>query len=515
MNFESLSLHDSIQSGIKALGYTEPTSIQLQSIPTILEGRDIMGQAPTGTGKTAAFVLPLLQRLMARPQAKHVRSLILAPTRELAEQTHEAIGRLGRYTKRKSVAIYGGVNQNHQIQGLREGAEIAVACPGRLIDLMDQGVMDLRHVEVLVLDEADRMFDMGFLPEVRKILRRLPAERQTLLFSATMPAEVQDLARDILKDPVTVQVGHAVPVSTVSHTLYPVDPHLKTALLMKLLEHTETESVLIFTRTKHRATRLAEQMRRSGLPVALLQGDLSQSQREKALRGFRSGRYRILVATDIAARGIDVSRISHVINYDMPDTVDAYTHRIGRTGRAARTGDAFTLMTPEDKGLVSSIERVLGERVVRRAIEDFDYTVPAPSVSRRASTPSLQGASSGFFRGSLPFRSPRPRGFRGRGGTPGPLPPPARRSRWPYSALPSMSSAPFCCGRNMMITITGTLTVTTTRMDIITATTIFAPPTSTSSRTPPPPCLPSSRWSQRPRCNGPGQIRSSAWSAPW
>ena len=412
MNFESLNLHPSIQSGIKALGYTVPTSIQLQTIPTILQGRDVMGEAPTGTGKTAAFVLPILQRLTSGSPTKRIRSLILAPTRELAEQTHEAIGQLGQFTKRKSVAIYGGVNQNLQIRGLREGAEIAVACPGRLIDLMDQGVIDLRHVEVLVLDEADRMFDMGFLPEVRKILRVLPVQRQTLLFSATMPQEVQDLAREILRDPVTVQVGQPVPVSTVSHTMYPVEPHLKTALLMKLLDHTDTESVLIFTRTKHRATRLAAQMKRSGLPVTLLQGDLSQPQREKALRGFRSGRYRILVATDIAARGIDVSRISHVINYDMPDTVDAYTHRIGRTGRAAKTGDAFTLMTPEDKDLVCGIERVLGERVVRRALEDFDYSVPASPSSLRASAPAFQKESAGFFRGSLPFRSPRPRGHR-------------------------------------------------------------------------------------------------------
>ncbi|MEW6668580.1 MAG: DEAD/DEAH box helicase [Thermodesulfobacteriota bacterium] len=412
MNFESLNLHANIQSGIKALGYEVPTSIQIQSIPTILRGRDLVGEAPTGTGKTAAFVLPILQRLIAGPRSKFVRALILAPTRELAEQTHEAIGQLGRYTKRRSVTVYGGVNQNRQVRELRNGAEIVVACPGRLLDLMDQRVIDLRHVEVLVLDEADRMFDMGFLPDVRKILRELPVSRQTLLFSATMPREVQDLARDILRDPVTVRVGQPVPVSTVSHTMYPVEPHLKTPLLMKLLEHTDTESVLIFTRTKHRATRLSEQMKRAGLPVALLQGDLSQPQREKALRGFRSGKYRILVATDIAARGIDVSRISHVINYDMPDTIDAYTHRIGRTGRAAKTGDAFTLMTPEDTPLVCGIERVLGERVVRRALEDFDYTVPAPPSTLRASAPSFQRASANYFRGSLPFRSSRPRGYR-------------------------------------------------------------------------------------------------------
>ena len=409
MNFKSFKLHDSIQSGINAFGYTVPTAIQLQSIPTIIKGRDVMALAPTGTGKTAAFVLPILQRLMAGSR-KHIRSLILAPTLELAEQTHEAFSHLGRHTKLKSVTIYGGVSKNRQIRELREGAEIAIACPGRLIDLMDQREIDLKDVEVVVLDEADRMFDMGFLPDVRKILRRLPANRQTLLFSATMSGDIRDLAYEILKNPVTEQVGLPIPVSTVSHTLYPVEQHLKTALLMKLLDRTDTDSVLIFTRTKHRATRLASQMKRAGLPVTSLQGDLSQPQRERALGGFRSGRYRILVATDIAARGIDVSRISHVINYDMPDTVDAYTHRIGRTGRAAKTGDAFTLVTPGDTHLVSSIERVLGERLVRRALDEFDYTVPAAvSLTKAPQVSGKQGGSRTLFRGVRPFRSSRPR----------------------------------------------------------------------------------------------------------
>ncbi|MBN1107061.1 MAG: DEAD/DEAH box helicase [Deltaproteobacteria bacterium] len=409
MTFESFHLHPHIEAGIQAIGYTLPTSIQLQTIPSILKGRDVMGLAQTGTGKTAAFVLPILQRLIDG-RGKQVCALILAPTRELAEQIHEHTRQLGRFTQIKSVTIYGGVNKNPQIRELREGAQIAIACPGRLLDLMDQRAIDLSHVEVLVLDEADRMFDMGFLPDVRKIMRRLPVRRQTLLFSATMPNDIRDLAQEILHDPVTVQVGRGAPVSTVSHALYPVEKHLKTALLMKLLERTDTESVLIFTRTKYRATRLAAQMKRAGFPVTSLQGDLSQEKRRKAIGGFRTGTYQILVATDIAARGLDVSRISHVINYDMPDTVDAYTHRIGRTGRATRTGDAFTLVTPEDRSLVWNIEHVLGEEMETRKIEGFDYTVPSPEGGagfRRSGYPDIRKRTILYSSGRV--RRPRSR----------------------------------------------------------------------------------------------------------
>ncbi len=439
MNFESFHLHPHIESGIKALRYTVPTSIQARSIPSILQGRDVIGLAQTGTGKTAAFVLPILQRLIAGAR-KPVRALIMVPTRELAEQISEAVGQLGRYTRVKSVSIYGGVNKNPQIRKLRDGAEIAVACPGRLIDLMDQEAISLSHVEVLVLDEADRMFDMGFLPDIRKILRRVPVQRQTLLFSATMPDDIRDLAQQILQDPITVQVGETVPVSTVSHAVYPVEQHLKTALLVKLLHRTDTESVLIFTRTKHRAERLSTQMKRAGFAVTSLQGDLSQQNREKALSGFRNGTYRILIATDIAARGIDVSGISHVINYDMPDTVDAYTHRIGRTGRAASTGEAFSFVTRNESPFLWSIESVLGKKMEARTLKDFDYTVPAPEgsgVFRRSRYPEsrnsfpklakqplvkrstvsspvvesvskLPSGSRNLFRGALPFSSPRP-----------------------------------------------------------------------------------------------------------
>ena len=390
MSFKSFNLHPYIESGIEAIGYTSPTPIQIQCIPSVLKRLDVMGQAQTGTGKTAAFVLPILQRLMDGPR-KRVRALIIAPTRELAEQIHDHVCQLGRQTKLKSVTIYGGVEKGPQIRKLREGAEIVVACPGRLIDLMDQGVIDLSRIEVLVLDEADRMFDMGFLPDIRTILKRLPSQRQTLLFSATMPDDIRKLAQDALRNPVTVKVGETVPVSSVSHALYLVEPQHKAGLLMKILEHTDTESVLVFTRTKDRATRLARQMKKAGFVAASLQGDLPQNKRQAALNGFRDGTYQILVATDIAARGIDVSSISHVINYDMPDTVDAYTHRIGRTGRALKTGDAFTFVTSKDRAFVWDIEKVLGEKIERRTLGEFDYTETAHAENGRSERPRKPG----------------------------------------------------------------------------------------------------------------------------
>jgi len=378
VKFETFKFHPSIAAGVKALGYITPTPIQAQAIPPVLEGRDVMGLAQTGTGKTAAFVLPILERLLRGPHGR-VRALIIAPTRELAEQTHVSIVALGRDTKLRSVTIYGGVSVNPQIQKVRSGVDIIVACPGRLLDHLNQKTIDLSYVEVLVLDEADRMFDMGFLPDIRKILKHVPAKRQTLLFSATMPDDIRRLAHEVLRDPVTVQVGHTAPASTVSHALYPVEPHLKTALLLELLRHTDTGSVLVFTRTKHRAKRIGQQLEKAGYKAASLQGNLSQNRRQAALDGFRDGSFQILVATDIAARGIDVSSISHVINYDIPDTADAYTHRIGRTGRAAKTGDAFTLVSREDEDMVRSIERVLGAKIERRTLKDFDYNKSAPA----------------------------------------------------------------------------------------------------------------------------------------
>ena len=328
MSFEQFLFDRRIAAGVKSVGYDTPTPIQERAIPIILKGRDVLGLAQTGTGKTAAFALPILQRLTRGPLGR-VRALIVAPTRELAEQIHQEIRRLGRGTKVRSVAVYGGVSKGPQLAALRRGTEIVVACPGRLLDHVDAGGIDLSHVEVLVLDEADRMCDMGFLPDIRRIIRQVPEKRQTLFFSATMPSDIKGLADKILSNPETVEVGGNAPAKTVSHALYPVPDHRRTELLTAILRGTSTGRVLVFTRTKHRARNLALQMKKRGHRAAALQGNMSQNQRQQAINGFRNGRIDVLVATDIAARGIDVSGISHVVNYDMPNTVDAYTHRIG------------------------------------------------------------------------------------------------------------------------------------------------------------------------------------------
>jgi ATP-dependent RNA helicase RhlE len=372
MNFDSFNLDLRIANRVKAAGYETPTPIQEKTIPVIMQGRDVLGLAQTGTGKTAAFALPILQKLLDGPRGT-IRALILAPTRELAEQIYQNIDQLGKETGLTCAAVYGGVSMHFQLQKLRRGVDILVACPGRLLDHIRQRTLTLENVEVFVLDEADQMFDMGFLPTVRQLIKYLPKKRQTLLFSATMPDSIRSLARDILSGAETINVGQSAPVATVSHALYPVDQHLKTGLLIELLKHTNTDSVLVFARTKHRAKRVAQTLTRSGFEATSLQGNLSQNQRNAAMRGFRDGAFQVLVATDIAARGIDVSSISHVINYDIPDTVEAYTHRIGRTGRAAKTGDAFTLVTRQDGGLVKQIERTIGKAIERRRIEGFDY----------------------------------------------------------------------------------------------------------------------------------------------
>ncbi len=389
MEFQKFDFHPHVAAGVKAAGYVAPTPIQAQAIPQVMQGHDVMGLAQTGTGKTAAFVLPVLERLMRGPRGR-VRALVIAPTRELAEQIHESVRSLGRETRLRSVTVYGGVSVRLQAERLTRGAEIVIACPGRLLDHINQRTITLSHLEVLVLDEADRMFDMGFLPDIRRIMKHVPAKRQTLLFSATMPDDIRRLAGEVLQEPITVQVDHTAPADTVAQALYPVGQHLKTSLLLELLRHTDTGSVLVFTRTKHRAKRVAEQLLRAGYRTASLQGNLSQNRRQEALEGFRSGAYQILVATDIAARGIDVSSISHVINYDMPDTTDAYTHRIGRTGRASRTGDAFTFVADEDEAMVRSIEGVLGGKVERRLLEGFDYKKPAPHRDTEFARPPRQ-----------------------------------------------------------------------------------------------------------------------------
>jgi ATP-dependent RNA helicase RhlE len=395
--FDTFSLDPRLCEAVRALGYTSPTPIQQRAIPTVLDGRDVIGLAHTGTGKTAAFALPILQRLIGRPRG-HLRALVLAPTRELAEQIHQAFTAFARRTGLRSATVYGGVPLPSQARSLR-GADIAVACPGRLLDQMAARALDCRQLEMLVLDEADRMLDMGFLPDIRRIVRQLPPTRQTLLFSATMPEDVRRLTRDLTRDAVTVQVDRPAPAATVSHAVYPVEAHRKTDLLKVLLERLDTGSVLVFTRTKHRTRRLASQLAAAGHATAALQGNLSQHQRQRAIAGFRDGSVRVLVATDIAARGIDVSTVSHVINYDVPDTFDAYVHRSGRTGRAERTGDAFTFAAREDASTVRTIERALGAPLERRHVEAFDYAAPRPAArhpvphARRNQAPGPRGGT--------------------------------------------------------------------------------------------------------------------------
>ena len=376
MKFETFHFHPSVVAGVAAVGYETPTPIQGRAIPQVISGRDVMGLAQTGTGQTAAFVLPILNRLVEK-KYRGVHALIIVPTRELAEQIHETIQTLGCKTRIRSATVYGGVGINPQIQRLKR-ADIVVACPGRLLDHIGRHSIDLSQLEVLVIDEADQMFDMGFIPDIRRILKHLPKKRQTLLFSATMPPEIRRLAGDVLRDPATIQVGITAPADTVSHALYPVAQHLKTALLLTLLKNTNTKSVLVFTRTKHRAKSLGKKLFAAGYRSASLQGNLSQARRQAALDGFRTGKFQILVATDIAARGIDVTRISHVINYDIPATPDAYIHRIGRTGRATCSGEAFTFITWDDRDMVRAINRIIGSEIEQRTISAFNYGSPAP-----------------------------------------------------------------------------------------------------------------------------------------
>ncbi|MFP4040135.1 MAG: DEAD/DEAH box helicase [Desulfosudaceae bacterium] len=387
MNFEAFNFHPAVAAGITKAGFTTPTPIQCQAIPPIMNHQDVMGLAQTGTGKTAAFVLPILHRLLKKSPADQKsggpRALIMTPTRELAEQIHQAIRELGPKTRLKSATVYGGVGIAPQIQKLKQ-TDIIVACPGRLLDHIGRRTVKLSRLEVLVIDEADQMFDMGFLPDIKRIIGNLPSRRQTMLFSATMPDTVRRLAREILHQPVTVQIGTTAPAETVSHALYPVSQHLKTALLLNMLENTPASSVLVFTRTKHRAVNLGKKLARAGHRSASLQGNLSQKQRQIAMDGFRDGTYKILVATDIAARGIDVTRVSHVINYDIPATPEAYIHRIGRTGRATRGGQAFTLITRDDKDMVQAIKRVIGSKVEQRTLATFNYDTPAARADKPA-----------------------------------------------------------------------------------------------------------------------------------
>ena len=372
--FDSLGLHPDLLRGIHDLGFIRPTPIQAQAIPHIMAGKDVIGIAQTGTGKTAAFVLPILHRLMQRPGRRYMRALFVAPTRELALQSLEHLKDLSRYVTLKGAAIFGGVPMDPQIKALQQGVDIISATPGRLLDHIYSGRVDFVDLEIFVLDEVDRMLDMGFLPDIKRIISLLPPRRQNLVFSATMPPEILSLVHDILKDPVKIQIGHrTTPAAGIRHALYPVARHLKTELLIELLRSQNMNSVIIFTRTKHYADRLFQKLELGGFKVSVLHGDRSQGQRIRALDRFRSGKSQIMVATDIAARGIDIDDISHVINFDVPNTPEDYVHRIGRTARMEATGDAFTLVDREEEPLVRDIEKALSRTLPRVTLPNFDY----------------------------------------------------------------------------------------------------------------------------------------------
>jgi len=360
-----------VLEGVRAAGYTDPTPIQLRAIPLILAGRDVIGSAQTGTGKTAAFALPLITRLGTHGK---LRALVLEPTRELAAQVETALRDYARFTNLRTAVVFGGTGYGRQDPSLRQGVDILVATPGRLLDQMHRRMVRLDQTEILVLDEADRMLDMGFLPDVRKIIERCPRNRQTLLFSATIPPEIEQLCRWALRNPESIEIGQRrSPAETVSHALYPVDIGQKQELLEELLRRTEYDQVLIFCRTKNGADRVARKLHQEGHAVAVLHSSRTQRERENALAGFRNGRYEVMVATDIAARGIDVEQISHVINFDVPHHPEDYVHRIGRTGRAQSVGDAFTIMTAEDLQEVAAIERFIGQKIPRVKLDGFDY----------------------------------------------------------------------------------------------------------------------------------------------
>jgi ATP-dependent RNA helicase RhlE len=372
VTFNALGLDERLLQGIRDLGYVRPTPIQVQAIPPVLAGRDVIGCAQTGTGKTAAFVLPILHRLLQRQGRGNVRALIIAPTRELALQSMEHLRGLSRYVPLTGAAIFGGVPIEPQIAALARGVDIISATPGRLLDHIYSGRIDFVDLQICVLDEADRMLDMGFLPDIQKILGLLPTKRQNLLYSATMPEPILALTRDILHDPVMVQIGQrSAPAIGVRHALYPVPRRLKTDLLVHLLRQKDMTSVLVFTRTKGGASRLAQMLERRGFKVSVLHGDRSQSQRLRALEQFRRGRSQVMVATDIAARGIDIKDISHVVNYDVPNTPEDYVHRIGRTARVDATGDAVTLMDEIEAPQVRDIERALSRTLPRLRLAGF------------------------------------------------------------------------------------------------------------------------------------------------
>jgi ATP-dependent RNA helicase RhlE len=374
MPFTHLELHPSLLKAVKELGWVRPTTIQAEAIPPAVHGRDVIACAQTGSGKTAAFLLPIVNRLIDRPR-RTTRALVLAPTRELAAQILEDLDALAVHTPVTGAAVYGGVGMGPQEHALRSGVDIIIATPGRLIDHMRSPYARLNQLEHLVLDEADRMLDMGFLPEIRRIIARLPVKRQTLFFSATMPPPIAVLAKDMLRDPVTIFTQRqSAPAAGITQAVYPVPQELKSSLIVHLLKHRTMTQALIFTRTKHRANRLADFLVRSGIRAERIHGNRSQSQRTAALAGFKAGSFPVLVATDIAARGIDVDALGHVVNFDVPQAPDDYIHRVGRTGRMEATGEAFTFVSPDEEGDLRDIERAVGRRLPRVTVPDFDYT---------------------------------------------------------------------------------------------------------------------------------------------
>jgi ATP-dependent RNA helicase RhlE len=377
--FSAYQLHTTLLRGVSDLGFAKPTPIQEQTIPPALEGRDLVATAMTGSGKTAAFALPILQRLTDKPKGT-TRALVLTPTRELAAQIEQHFRELGRHTRTTTASVFGGLGMRPQEQAFRRGVDVIVATPGRLLDHMRSSYAALRGIEVLVIDEADRMLDMGFLPDVRRILQQLPARRQTMLFSATMPPPIQSLAREMLSSPVMIALGRPVtPANQITQAAYPVPAELKSALLVQLVRSGEIRSVIAFTRTKHRANRLADYLAKNGVAAGRIHGNRSQAQRTEALGGFKAGKFPVLVATDIAARGIDVEELSHVINFDVPSSPEDYVHRVGRTARADAKGDAFLFVSPEEEADVRGIERAIGKRLPRVTVPGFDYAQRPPA----------------------------------------------------------------------------------------------------------------------------------------
>ena len=374
MTFDDLNIHPDLLRGIGDMGFTQPTPIQEQAIPPALEGRDVLASAMTGSGKTAAFLLPIMHRLLSQPRGK-TRVLILSPTRELAAQIHEHFVALSRHTRLSGAAIFGGVGMRPQEQAFRRGVDVLVATPGRLLDHLQHGYASLNDIEYLVLDEADRMLDMGFLPDIRRVLKQVPAHRQTLFFSATMPAPIVELSKQMLRSAVRLEIERkSAPASGITQALYPVGEEQKASLFVELLKRNEVGSAIVFCRTKHRANRLAEVLERARIPSARIHGNRSQTARTEALAGFKSGRYRVLVATDIVARGIDVEALEHVVNFDVPNQPEDYIHRVGRTARAEATGDAYTFVSSNEEKLIRGIEREIGKRLPRRTVEGFDYS---------------------------------------------------------------------------------------------------------------------------------------------